>query len=100
MLNVHKNGPAIGCLADASYFSALGRNQETTKPCIAQGLTNEAGLLGRLRVHLVANGNLPAVAHLAGNGSKQHAVALVGHRAIVGLNPADTGLVAKPEAIG
>ena len=41
-----------------------------------------------------------AIAQSAGQGCHHHAVALIGHGAIVGLDPADASGLAKPDAIG
>ena len=55
-----------------------------------------AGLLGTIDQHLVFDRDLATVTHLAWNGGQHHAVGLVGHGAVVGLDPANACCFAKP----
>ena len=104
MLNVDKQGAAICRFGDACYFSARGSHQESAQFGIAQCSPHEgllsAGLLNTTHHHLVFHGDFAAVAHLARNGGQHHAVGFVGESAVIGLNPADAGGFAEPQAVG
>ena len=103
MLNVHKQGLAIFGLGHARDFSALRGHQKAAQTRLTQSGTDEGFLLaGHLRAidgHGVADRDLAAIAHLTRHGGQQHAVGFIGHGAVIGLNPADAGGFAEPEAV-
>ena len=101
VLDVDEQGAPIGGFTKARDFAIFGTHQKAFECHVAWFFAHKSGDGGGTAVGAsVRQSDALAVTDLAGDGGQHHAIAAVGVGAVIGLDPAQTGVFAERQTVG